>query len=40
MRERAAQIHAQLKVESSPGRGTIVTLDAPIVAEKGAANNG
>jgi signal transduction histidine kinase/ligand-binding sensor domain-containing protein len=40
MRERAAQIHAQLTIESSPGGGTTVVLDAPIVVEKGAANNG
>jgi signal transduction histidine kinase/ligand-binding sensor domain-containing protein len=35
MRERAAQINAQLKVESSPGKGTIITLDAPTLTEKG-----
>jgi len=40
MCERAAQIHAQLTVESSPGKGTTVTLDAPIPTEKGAPNNG
>jgi signal transduction histidine kinase/ligand-binding sensor domain-containing protein len=40
MRERAAQIHAQLTIESSPGKGATVTLDAPIVVEKGAGNNG
>jgi signal transduction histidine kinase len=40
MRERAAEIHAQLKIESSPGKGTTVMLDAPIVAEKGTVNNG
>jgi signal transduction histidine kinase len=36
MRERAAQINAQLTVESSPGKGTTITLDAPILTEKGA----
>jgi len=35
MYERAAQIDAQLTVESSQGKGTTITLDAPIVAEKG-----
>ena len=35
MYERAAQINAQLTVESSQGKGTTITLDAPIVAEKG-----
>jgi signal transduction histidine kinase/ligand-binding sensor domain-containing protein len=40
MRERAAQIHAQLTIESTQEEGTTVRLDAPIVAEKGAANNG
>jgi signal transduction histidine kinase/ligand-binding sensor domain-containing protein len=40
MRERAAQIHAQLTIESAPGKGATITLDAPIVVEKGAANNG
>jgi signal transduction histidine kinase/ligand-binding sensor domain-containing protein len=40
MRERAAQIHAQLRIESSPGKGTSIKLDAPIVVEKGTANNG
>jgi len=35
MRERAAQINAQLTVESSPDKGTIITLDAPILTEKG-----
>ena len=35
MRERAAQINAQLTVESEPGKGTIITLDAPILSEKG-----
>ena len=38
MRERAAQINAQLTVESSSGKGTIITLDAPILTEKGAKN--
>jgi signal transduction histidine kinase/ligand-binding sensor domain-containing protein len=40
MRERAHQIHAQLTIESSQGKGTTIRLDAPIVVEKGAANNG
>jgi signal transduction histidine kinase/ligand-binding sensor domain-containing protein len=40
MRERAAQIHAQLTIESSPGKGATITLDAPIVLEKGAVDNG
>jgi signal transduction histidine kinase/ligand-binding sensor domain-containing protein len=40
MRERAYQIHAQLTIESSQGKGTTITLDAPIVVEKGAVNNG
>jgi signal transduction histidine kinase/ligand-binding sensor domain-containing protein len=40
MRERAAQIHAQLTIESSPGKGSVVRLDAPIVVEKGAVING
>jgi signal transduction histidine kinase/ligand-binding sensor domain-containing protein len=40
MRERAAQIHAQLTIESSQEKGTTIKLDAPILAEKGAANNG
>ncbi len=35
MRERAAQINAQLTVESGPTKGTIITLDAPILSEKG-----
>ena len=35
MRERATQINAQLTVESGPGKGTIITLDAPILSEKG-----
>ena len=39
MRERAAQIHAQLKIESSPGNGTTVTLEAPITEGKEAAIN-
>jgi signal transduction histidine kinase/ligand-binding sensor domain-containing protein len=38
--ERAAQINAQLTIESSQGKGTTIKLDAPIPAEKGAANNG
>jgi len=40
MRERAIQIHAQLTIESSQENGTTIKLDAPIVIEKGAANNG
>jgi len=40
MRERADQIHAQLTIESSQGKGTTIKLDAPIVIEKGATNNG
>jgi ligand-binding sensor domain-containing protein/signal transduction histidine kinase len=40
MRERATQIRAQLTIESSQGNGTTIKLDAPIVIEKGAANNG
>jgi ligand-binding sensor domain-containing protein/signal transduction histidine kinase len=40
MRERAAQIHAQLTIESSPGHGTIVKLEAPIATQKGTATNG
>jgi signal transduction histidine kinase len=39
MHERAAQIHAQLTIESSPGNGTTVTLDAPITEGKEAAIN-
>jgi signal transduction histidine kinase/ligand-binding sensor domain-containing protein len=39
MRERAAQIHAQLTIESSPGNGTTVTLAAPITEGKEAAIN-
>ncbi|WP_348269926.1 two-component regulator propeller domain-containing protein [Edaphobacter paludis] len=40
MRERAAQIHARLSIESSPGRGTTVKLEAPIATQKGATSNG
>jgi signal transduction histidine kinase len=40
MRERAAQIQAQLTVESSPGKGTTIKLEAPIAAQKGAATHG
>lgn len=40
MRERAAQIHAQLTIESSPGQGTTIKLEAPIVTQKGTATNG
>lgn len=35
MRERAAQIGADLSVNSTPGQGTSVTLDSPIAPEKG-----
>lgn len=35
MRERAAQIGANLAISSTPGEGTSITLDAPIAAEKG-----
>ena len=35
MRERASQINAQLTVESGPGKGTMITLDTPILSEKG-----
>jgi signal transduction histidine kinase/ligand-binding sensor domain-containing protein len=35
MRERAAQIHAQLTIESAPGQGTRITLFAPIPTKKG-----
>jgi signal transduction histidine kinase/ligand-binding sensor domain-containing protein len=37
MRERAAQIHAALHLESTPGRGTIVRLELPT---NGASDNG
>ena len=40
MRERAAQINAQLNVESAAGKGTRITLDVPILVEKGTKNNG
>lgn len=40
MRERAAQIGAQLTVESSPEQGTRITLDTPIVAGKGIRKHG
>lgn len=40
MRERAMQIHAQLVIESAPGQGTTVKLEAPIPAQKGTATNG
>lgn len=36
MRERAAQIDAQLNITSSPNRGTTITLDLPVSPEKGA----
>ncbi|MDW5266368.1 MULTISPECIES: sensor histidine kinase [Acidobacteriaceae] len=39
MRERAAQIHAQLILESAPGQGTTVKLEAPIATQKGTATN-
>ena len=32
MRERAAQIHAKLHLESAPGRGTTVRLELPVRA--------
>jgi signal transduction histidine kinase/ligand-binding sensor domain-containing protein len=35
MRERAAQINAQLTIESDPGHGTRITLRAPIPTKKG-----
>jgi signal transduction histidine kinase len=35
MRERAAQINAQLTIESAPGQGTRITLRAPIPTKKG-----
>jgi signal transduction histidine kinase/ligand-binding sensor domain-containing protein len=40
MRERAAQIGAQLSVESSPEQGTRITLDTPIVVGKGTKKHG
>ncbi len=42
MRERATQIHAQLTIESSPGLGTTIKLEAPVVTSKskGAATHG
>lgn len=40
MRERAAQIHAQFSVESSPEQGTTIKLEAPIAAQKGTASHG
>lgn len=40
MRERAAEIHAQLSIESSPGHGTTVKLEVPIAAQKGTATHG
>jgi signal transduction histidine kinase len=39
MRERAVQIRGQLTIESSPGNGTTVTLEAPITEGKEAAIN-
>jgi signal transduction histidine kinase len=39
MRERAAQINAQLTIESSEGKGTRITLDVPILAAKGKTTN-
>lgn len=39
MHERAAQIHAQLTIESSPANGTTVMLEAPITEGKEAAIN-
>jgi signal transduction histidine kinase len=40
MRERAAQIGAQLNVITSPGQGTRITLDLPLAPEKGAHTHG
>jgi signal transduction histidine kinase len=39
MRERAAQINAQLTIESSESKGTTITLDLPILAERGTKTN-
>jgi signal transduction histidine kinase/ligand-binding sensor domain-containing protein len=40
MRERAAQIHAQLTIDSSPGQGTTIKLEVPIAPQKGTATHG
>lgn len=40
MRERAAQIHGQISIESSPGRGTTVRLETPIATQRGTAIHG
>jgi signal transduction histidine kinase/ligand-binding sensor domain-containing protein len=40
MRERAAQIGAQLAVIASPGQGTRITLNLPLTSEKGARTHG
>jgi len=40
MRERAAQIHAQLSIESLPGQGTTVRLETPIATQRGTATYG
>jgi signal transduction histidine kinase/ligand-binding sensor domain-containing protein len=39
MHERAAQIGAQITIRSSPGEGSTVMLEAPIVEEKEASHN-
>ena len=40
MRERAAQINAQIKVESASGKGVSITLDIPINSGRGMRKNG
>ena len=40
MRERAAQIHATLTIESGPQTGTTITLNVPIPATKGMPTHG
>mgnify|MGYP001547753330 CR=1 FL=1 len=40
MRERAAQIGAQIKVESASGKGVSITLDVPINSGRGMRKNG
>ena len=37
MKERAAQIGAEFSFESAPGRGTIVSVLAPVPVERSAA---
>ena len=37
MHERAALIGATLQIESQPGQGTAVYLEAPVAARAGAA---